>query len=77
MTVGYPEKATNGSDAASLASYNSTVTVSPTGEIVANYRKTFLYYTDDSWATEGTGFYSGEIPTIGKVVMGICQSISS
>ena len=31
--------------------YNSTVTVSPTGAILAHYRKTHLYYTDESWAT--------------------------
>lgn len=33
--------------------YNSTVTVSPTGAILANYRKSFLYYTDETWAEEG------------------------
>ncbi|KAL8951045.1 MAG: hypothetical protein Q9222_002959 [Ikaeria aurantiellina] len=35
-----------------LTAYNSTVTVSPMGEIVAHYRKTHLYYTDEIWAQE-------------------------
>lgn len=42
--------------------YNSLVFVSPTGEVVAHYRKTFLYYTDETWATENPdGFFAGEI----------------
>ncbi|KAL8772633.1 MAG: hypothetical protein Q9209_002294 [Squamulea sp. 1 TL-2023] len=35
-----------------LTAYNSTVTVNPLGEIVAHYRKTHLYYTDEVWAQE-------------------------
>lgn len=35
--------------------YNSTVTVNQKGEIVYHYRKCFLYYTDETWATEGPG----------------------
>ncbi|KAL8922881.1 MAG: hypothetical protein Q9172_003387 [Xanthocarpia lactea] len=35
-----------------LTAYNSTVTVNPRGEIVAHYRKTNLYYTDEVWAQE-------------------------
>ncbi len=74
MIIGYPEKAISTSGPASPEYYNSTVTVSPIGDTVANYRKSFLYYTDDTWATEGTGFYSGEIPNLGKVALGICKS---
>ncbi|KAI4108684.1 MAG: hypothetical protein LQ339_002200 [Xanthoria mediterranea] len=36
----------------SLTAYNSTVTLNPRGEIVAHYRKTHLYYTDEVWAQE-------------------------
>lgn len=41
---------------------------------MANYRKSFLYYTDQTWALEGpTGFYAGDISGLGKVAMGICE----
>lgn len=33
--------------------FNSLVMVSPDGAVVANYRKSFLYYTDETWASEG------------------------
>ena len=57
--------------------YNSTVTVSPTGEILANYRKSFLYYTDESWATEGpAGFFCDKLGSLGKVSLGICMDIN-
>lgn len=41
--------------------YNSAVTISPTGEVLAHYRKTFLYYTDETWATEGDCFGIGNL----------------
>ena len=44
------------------------------GETIANYRKSFLYYTDETWALEGAdGFYDGEIKGLGNVAMGICK----
>lgn len=58
VSVGYPEIATG-----PTRRYNSTVTVSPTGTILAHYRKCFLYYTDSTWASEGpSGFWSGDLP---------------
>jgi protein N-terminal amidase len=36
--------------------------VSNKRKVIANYRKTFLYYTDETWASEGGGFWSGELP---------------
>jgi protein N-terminal amidase len=92
VTVGYPEittPATNPAD--SQTQYNSTVTVSPDGEILHNYRKSFLYYTDETWASEGPGsrshklsnptspdspFYAGQLGKLGKVTMGICMDIN-
>ncbi|KAI3475329.1 hypothetical protein L1887_63307 [Cichorium endivia] len=77
IIAGYPEISTEIDDTAPPSTdtpiahkrYNSTVTVSPTGEILANYRKSFLYYTDESWATEGPeGFYCGELGSLGKVI---------
>lgn len=53
--------------------YNSVVVVNRDGEIVANYRKSFLYYTDETWAREGSGFYQGEMKDLGQVAMGICK----
>lgn len=54
--------------------YNSAILVNGDGETVANYRKSFLYYTDESWALEGNGFYGGWIPGFGNTAMGICES---
>ncbi|KKY19212.1 putative protein n-terminal asparagine [Phaeomoniella chlamydospora] len=43
--------------------YNALVFVSPSGQMLAHYRKTFLYYTDEIWASENTdGFFSGDLP---------------
>lgn len=57
--------------------YNSTVTVSPAGDVLANYRKSFLYYTDESWAAEGpTGFFCDTLGNLGKVGLGICMDIN-
>ncbi|KAL8764213.1 MAG: hypothetical protein Q9184_000182 [Pyrenodesmia sp. 2 TL-2023] len=36
-----------------LTAYNAVVTVNPSGEVVAHYRKSNLYYTDEVWAQEG------------------------
>lgn len=42
--------------------YNSTVTISPTGEVISHYRKSFLYFADVPWASEGQGFHVGTLP---------------
>ncbi|KAI8940852.1 hypothetical protein NX059_002113 [Plenodomus lindquistii] len=89
VTVGYPE-ITIDSDTP-RTQYNSTVTVSPSGEILQNYRKSFLYYTDETWASEGPAsqshtlsdakspdqpFFAGELGALGKVTLGICMDIN-
>ncbi|KAI9687487.1 MAG: Carbon-nitrogen hydrolase [Bathelium mastoideum] len=44
-------------DSATPKRYNSLVAVSPNGTILAHYRKSFLFYTDETWASESpTGF---------------------
>jgi protein N-terminal amidase len=64
-----------------VINYNSAVTVSPTGIVLANYRKRYLYYTDETWAAEGdnkkneSGFYAGEVDGV-SVAMGICMDIN-
>lgn len=56
--------------------YNSAVTVSRTGDVIANYRKSFLYYTDETWALEGRGFFGGHLEGLGAVAMGICMDLN-
>ncbi|CAG8958844.1 hypothetical protein HYFRA_00011795 [Hymenoscyphus fraxineus] len=75
VTVGYPEKVDiTPKWPASPEYYNSAITVNSEGETIANYRKSFLYYTDETWALEGPdGFYDGEIEGLGNVAMGICK----
>lgn len=59
VCVGYPEIETRPGQqeeehGEKETCYNSLLVVDETGEIVNNYRKTFLYYTDETWAEEGT-----------------------
>jgi protein N-terminal amidase len=61
--------------------FNSLVFVDCTGDVVAHYRKSFLYYTDEAWAQEGSGFLSSVLPLgqMGrrvKVAAGICMDIN-
>lgn len=73
VNVGYPEITSHDPP----QRYNTVVSVSPTGEIIATYRKTFLYYTDETWALEGdTGFYNGILGRLGQACMGICMDIN-
>ncbi|KAF2651385.1 carbon-nitrogen hydrolase [Lophiostoma macrostomum CBS 122681] len=73
VTVGYPEV----TPTPNPTQYNSTVTVSPTGAILTNYRKAFLYYTDETWSSEGPSrFFSGPLGSLGQVTLGICMDIN-
>lgn len=57
--------------------YNSAIVVDQDGQTIANYRKSFLYRTDETWALEGrNGFFQGEIPGLGQTAMGICGFLS-
>lgn len=69
---GYPEVADDGL-------YNAMMVVSPDGNIVKNYRKSFLYHVDKTWCIEGSGFDTVEICIKGrelKVGLGICMDIN-
>ncbi|SMN19360.1 similar to Saccharomyces cerevisiae YJR062C NTA1 Amidase [Maudiozyma saulgeensis] len=43
--IGYPESETE----SKKVLYNSAAVVSPQGELIFNYRKSFLYFTEDNW----------------------------
>ena len=77
VVVGYPEKVdVTVQWPASPEYYNSALVVNRDGETIANYRKRFLYYTDETWALEGKdGFFKGEIPGLGKLALGICMDL--
>lgn len=85
VVAGYPEKAEGGDGAAEQPGeaspsrhFNAATVVDKTGRAVANYRKAFLYYTDETWATEGgSGFFHGDIAGLGRVALGICMDIKS
>ncbi|OTA67273.1 carbon-nitrogen hydrolase [Hypoxylon sp. EC38] len=71
--VGYPEKMdVSGRWPTSPEYYNSALIVNQDGDTIGHYRKTHLYYTDETWALEGPGFFKGRLPGInGNVAMGI------
>lgn len=76
VVVGYPEKVDVAQKwPASPEFYNSAIIVSKDGETIANYRKSFLYAVDETWALEGQdGFFEGYVEGLGDVAMGICKS---
>ncbi|WVQ76501.1 hypothetical protein IAR50_006170 [Cryptococcus sp. DSM 104548] len=57
--------------------YNSALISSPSGEIVGNYRKTFLFETDKNWAIAGDGFKYFDLGgALGRVAVGICMDMN-
>ncbi|KAF7549061.1 hypothetical protein G7Z17_g6670 [Cylindrodendrum hubeiense] len=78
VIVGYPEKVDLAEQwPANPEYYNSAIVVSYDGETVANYRKTHLYYTDETWALENPkGFFGGPLPGLGRVSIGICMDLN-
>ncbi|CAG8804962.1 14292_t:CDS:2, partial [Racocetra fulgida] len=46
--------------------YNSICFVGRNGNLIETYQKTHLYETDESWAEEGPGFKSIDVPDLGK-----------
>ncbi|RFU72460.1 nitrilase cyanide hydratase and apolipo n-acyltransferase [Trichoderma arundinaceum] len=78
VVVGYPEKVDPTLNwPTDPQYYNSAIAVNGDGETVANYRKTHLYYTDETWALEGShGFFGGRFPGLGRTAMGICMDLN-
>lgn len=75
VAVGYPEKVDpTDSWPTSPEYYNSVIIVNEDGETVANYHKSHLYYTDETWSLEGEdGFFEGYIEGLGDTSIGICE----
>lgn len=74
VVIGYPEMSTEGKN------YNSSMIVQG-DHLLYNYRKTHLYETDESWATEGQHFgsyHSTELspPVEVKIAIGICMDLN-
>lgn len=78
VTVGYPETAdVSHKWPTGPEYYNATIVVGRDGETITNYRKSFLFYTDETWALEGQdGFFDGYIPGLGYATVGICMDIN-
>lgn len=76
VVVGYPEKVDISPNwPTGPEYYNSAILVNGDGETVANYRKSFLYPLDETWALEGKhGFFADHVPGLGNTAMGICKS---
>jgi protein N-terminal amidase len=78
VIAGYPEKVdVTAKWPASPEYHSSVIVVDAHGEIIANYRKSFVCSPDQKWALEGDGdFYDGEIEGLGNVVMGIGKCLT-
>ncbi|POS79629.1 N-terminal amidase [Diaporthe helianthi] len=78
VLVGYPERVdVSPKWPTGPEYYNSSILVNGDGETIANYRKSFLYPLDETWALEGKhGFFGGHIPGLGRMAMGICMDIN-
>ncbi|OTA90248.1 hypothetical protein M434DRAFT_398125 [Hypoxylon sp. CO27-5] len=76
--VGYPEQADIKTKwPTSPEYYNSVIIINGEGETIGNYRKSFLYYTDETWALEGQdGFWEGFIPGLGHTSLGVCMDLN-
>jgi len=77
VIVGYPEKVDISPKwPTSPEYYDSAIMVNNDGETVLNYRKSFLYDVDETWALESNeGFYNGDIPSLGNTCIGICMDL--
>lgn len=68
--MGYPEIEKDSQDPDKVTYYNSMLVVDENGEFILNYRKSFLYYTDETWAAEGQverGFHELEFASQGTL----------
>lgn len=86
VCVGYPEIEKENPETEEVKCYNSLFVVDENGDMILNYRKSFLYFTDETWATEGSveqgfhelSFKSRDKPQEKRVFtsFGICMDIN-
>ncbi|KAI2679064.1 hypothetical protein LCP963914a_7643 [Penicillium roqueforti] len=70
VCVGYAEIENDSQNSDKVTYYNSLLVVDENGEFILNYRKSFLYYTDETWAAEGQverGFHELEFGSQGAL----------
>ncbi|ODV83723.1 hypothetical protein CANARDRAFT_9286 [[Candida] arabinofermentans NRRL YB-2248] len=77
--IGYPEKFPISETAYKI--YNSAMLIDAKGKIVHNYRKTFLYETDEVWGCDESpeGFQAFDMEIQGrklKATIGICMDLN-
>jgi len=70
VVVGFPERSAG-------RLYNSAAIVDGHGELVAVYRKRFLYEADVPWATPGDGPYPVADTGSGRFTVGICMDLNA
>lgn len=78
MVAGYPERCKNANAwSATPQHYDSAIVTGRDGKTIANYRKTFLYSTDEAWSREGErGFFDACIDGLGNTTIGISVDIN-
>jgi formamidase len=60
---------------AGAKTYNTSVVISPAGEIVAKYRKIFPWYPLEAETTPGDSFCVFDIPDVGRFGVAICYDM--
>jgi len=55
--------------------YNTSIVISPDGEIVAKYRKIFPWYPYESEVTPGDSFCVFDVPGVGRFGIAICYDM--
>ena len=78
VIVGYPELYIDESKNEHM--YNSAYVIDREGKLVLNYRKHYLYETDEAWAEEGSSFQTIKLKNIKgveyKAAIAICMDIN-
>jgi deaminated glutathione amidase len=55
--------------------YNTSVVISPDGDVVATYRKMFPFYPYEEYVAAGTEFCIFDVPDVGRFGLSICYDI--
>jgi len=55
--------------------YNTSMAISPNGEIIAKYRKVFPWYPFEAGTTPGSEFCTFDVPQVGRMGLCICYDM--